>query len=136
MLVHFSKLHIANACNLLYNNSYNSSLLKDSEGVLQEPEGALVLLEGVQHECNVAVAGGHLRVVLSTHHLQQVQIESGWNLRIMDTLGPGILSSIERLSSLLKLKCTSTVERRDLKSVSFMERVFFIQEFPLLEVLL
>ena len=33
-----------------------------------------------------------------------VYIGIQWNLRIMDTLGPGILSFIERLSSLRRLK--------------------------------
>ena len=43
----------------------------------------------------------------------------------MDTLGPAILSFIERLSSLWRLKCTSVIEEGP-QSVSFIERFFSI----------
>ena len=42
-----------------------------------------------------------------------------WNLWIIDILGPGILSFIERLCSLLRLKCTSIIE----KGPQFIERL-------------
>ena len=40
-------------------------------------------------------------------------------------LGPGILSFIERLSFLWRLKCTSIIEKGP-QSVSFIERWFFL----------
>ena len=43
-------------------------------------------------------------VVLMPHILLLYTDIVQWNLRIMDTLGPGILSFIERLSSLRRLK--------------------------------
>ena len=44
----------------------------------------------------------------------------------MDTLGlgPAIMSFIERLSSLRRLKCTSIIENGP-QSVSFIERLFW-----------
>ena len=46
----------------------------------------------------------------------------------MDTLGPAILSFIERLSSLRRLKCTSIIEKGP-QSVSFIERLSSLQRF-------
>ena len=42
---------------------------------------------------------------------RQDKVNTVWNLWIMDTLGPVILSFIERLSSLQRLKCTSIIEK-------------------------
>ena len=47
-----------------------------------------------------------------------------WSLRIVDTLGPAILSFIERLSSLWRLRCTSVIEKGP-QIVSSIERFFF-----------
>ena len=46
----------------------------------------------------------------------------------MDTLGPAILSFIERLSSLQRLKCTSIIEKGP-QSVSFIEMFCSIVSF-------
>ena len=43
----------------------------------------------------------------------------------MDMLGAAILSFIERLSSLRRLKCTSIIEKGP-QSVSFIERFFLL----------
>ena len=43
----------------------------------------------------------------------------------MDTLGAAILSFIERLSSLWRLKCTSIIEK-GCQTVSFIERFFLL----------
>ena len=43
----------------------------------------------------------------------------------MDTSGQGILSFIERLSSLQRLNCASVIEKGP-QSVSFIERIFLL----------
>ena len=43
----------------------------------------------------------------------------------MDTLGPGILSFIERLSNLRRLKCTSIIDMKP-QSVSFYRGVYLL----------
>ena len=48
-----------------------------------------------------------------------------WNLQIIETLRPAILSFIERLSSLWRLKCTSIIEKGP-QSVPFIERFFLL----------